>query len=111
MKNFDEIAKDKRIQVSRRGVDGLDGWLTIKGQLFFFVCSNGCGWDHVSVSLRNRCPSWNEMCIVKDIFFSESECCVEYHPAKEDYVNMHPYCLHIWKPQDCEMPKPPKLFV
>lgn len=27
------------------------------------------GWDHVSVSLPNRCPTWEEMCKVKDLFF------------------------------------------
>lgn len=73
--------------------------------------SNGGGWDHVSVSHKNRCPTWAEMCIIKDIFFDEEECCVEYHPAKSKYVNIYPNCLHIWKPQNRSIPVPPKVFV
>lgn len=111
MKTFEEIQSDKRIQKMDCAADGFNGWVTIKGQVFFFVCSTGGGWDHVSVSHRKRCPSWEEMCIVKDIFFNKNECCVEYHPAETDYVNLHPYCLHIWKPKDVEFPTPPKYFV
>ena len=111
MKKFEEIQSDKRIQKMDSAADGFNGWVTIKGQVFFFVCSTGGGWDHVSVSQRKRCPSWEEMCIVKDIFFNKNECCVEYHPAAKDYVNLHPNCLHIWKPQNADLPTPPKHFV
>ena len=111
MKNAEEIMQDKRIQVKQKGDDGFNGWITFQGKTFYFVCSNGGGWDHVSVSMRNRCPSWDEMCKVKDIFFKKDECCIEYHPAERDYVNLYPYCLHIWKPQKQEIPKPPKYFV
>ena len=31
--------------------------------------------------------------------------------GEEDYVNVHPYCLHIWRPQHQDLPKPPKIFV
>ena len=111
MKEVSEIRQDRRVQVGMASYDGMTGWLTMKGSTFMFVCSWGGGWDHVSVSLRNRCPSWNEMCEVKDIFFRKDECCVEYHPAEKDYVNNYPYCLNIWKPQKTEIPKPPKIFV
>ena len=56
-------------------------------------------------------PTWEEMCKIKGIFFGPDECCVEYHPAEKDYVNVHPYCLHIWRPQNAEIPKPPTIFV
>ena len=111
MKKIDDILKDRRIQKKQLGVDGMSGWITLKGKSLVFVASFGGGWDHVSVSLANRCPTWDEMCEVKDIFFDEHETCVEYHPAKQDYVNVYPYCLHIWRPQDVELPKPPKIFV
>jgi hypothetical protein len=39
------------------------------------------------------------------------EMVVEYHPAKADYVNLHPLCLHLWRPTVMHMPKPPKIFV
>ena len=111
MKSFEEIRSDRRFQGKLKGVDGGACWVTVRGQVLNVIYSNGGGWDHVSVSLPNRCPTWDEMCVIKDIFFREDECCVEYHPAKEEYVNIHKYCLHIWKPQNAEIPIPPKSYV
>ena len=53
------------------------------------------GWEHVSVSADGRCPTWDEMCWVKDLFWTEDECTMQLHPPKSDYVNCHPHCLHI----------------
>lgn len=111
MKSFDEIRADKRFQRESVAVDGVKGWVTIRGINFRVTATNGGGWDHVSVSLRNRCPSWDEMCKIKDIFFGPEECVVQYHPAQSEYVNIHPYCLHLWKPQNRSIPVPPKIFV
>ena len=112
MKSLEEIKQNKRVIVHNAGVDGGAGWIQFTNRLVAGVIwSFGGGWDHVSVSFKDRCPTWDEMCQVKDIFFREDEVCVEYHPAKKDYVNIHPFCLHIWKPQVAEMPTPPKIFV
>jgi hypothetical protein len=75
------------------------------------VVSDEDGWDHVSVSLPSRCPTWEEMCAVKELFFRDDEAAVEYHPPKADYVNHHPYCLHLWRPQGQELPLPPAWMV
>ncbi len=75
------------------------------------IASNGMGWEHVSVSRDDRCPTWDEMCQVKDLFWDEDDCVVQYHPPKSDYVNIHKNCLHLWRPMDVEMPRPPKLMV
>jgi len=69
------------------------------------------GWEHVSVSTKYRIPNWTEMSFVKDLFWREDECVVQYHPPKSDYVNYHPHCLHLWRPLNAEMPMPPSLFV
>jgi hypothetical protein len=55
------------------------------------------GWEHVSVSARNRCPNWPEMCFVKELFWEDEECVFQLHPPKSQYVNNHPFCLHLWK--------------
>ena len=62
------------------------------------IASDGEGWEHVSVSLPNRCPTWDEMCKVKALFWDDEDCVVQFHPPKRDYVNLHPYCLHLWRP-------------
>lgn len=61
--------------------------------------SDGGGWDHVSVSLKTRTPTWDEMCAIKDLFFDPHEVVMQIHPAKYNYVNHHPFCLHLWRPQ------------
>ena len=63
------------------------------------VISDGEGWDHVSVSLPDRCPTWEEMEYVKRLFFDPREAAFQFHPPLENYVNFHEFCLHIWKPQ------------
>lgn len=69
------------------------------------------GWEHVSVSLDWRTPRWDEMSFVKDLFWGEDECVVQYHPPRLDHVNHHPFCLHLWKPTSAEIPRPPTHLV
>ncbi|HRZ15320.1 MAG TPA: hypothetical protein P5110_07425 [Candidatus Omnitrophota bacterium] len=81
------------------------------GAIVMVVSSDGGGWDHVSVSCRNRCPRWEEMCYIKDLFFEPEETVIQFHPKKSAYVNNHPYCLHLWKKQGAEIELPPTEFV
>lgn len=85
----------------------------IGGRAFFVIASDGGGWDHVSVHLKNqkRLPTWDEMCAIKDMFFEAEECVVQYHPPHSEYVNDHPYVLHLWRPADGDIKRPPKIFV
>jgi hypothetical protein len=79
--------------------------------------SDGLGWEHVSVSVGHersdpsRCPTWEEMCWIKDLFWDKSDTVIQYHPAEENYVNMHPYVLHLWRPVNNELPLPDPLLV
>jgi hypothetical protein len=75
------------------------------------IASEGRGWEHVSVSLKNRCPNWPEMSFVKGLFWDDEEAVMQLHPPKSDYVNCHPYCLHLWKPLGVEIPLPPSIMV
>lgn len=85
----------------------LDG----SNRTFFVIASNGGDWDHVSVSTEYRCPRWEEMQQIKDLFFEPEEVVMQLHPAKSEYVNNHPYCLHMWRPQRADIPLPPPIFV
>lgn len=45
------------------------------------------GWEHVSVSvpdMPHKCPSWEEMCLVKALFWDAHECVVQFHPPEAD---------------------------
>lgn len=69
------------------------------------------GWEHVSVSSEVRPPIWEEMCWIKDLFWTDEECVMQLHPPKADYVNNHPNCLHLWRPLKAEIPRPKKIQV
>lgn len=75
-------------------------------------------WEHVSVSVRNRkmdvvrrCPTWEQMCLVKSIFWEDEQPVMQLHPRASEYVNSHAFCLHLWRPVDREIPTPPSIFV
>lgn len=94
--------------------DSGNGFFMVKlrhGQTVKVIASNGLGWEHVSVSRKDRCPTWDEMCQVKDLFWSDDDCVVQYHPARSDYVNDHPNCLHLWRPIDVVLPMPDMVLV
>lgn len=75
------------------------------------LASNGDGWDHVSVSLTNRCPRWQEMEFVKRTFFLPGEVAMQLHVAAADHISLHPHCLHLWRPHKAAIPLPPKEMV
>lgn len=114
--------------------NGLKGYESKRGDTFgFFIWQVGrtqiraiavdgeeTGWEHVSVSLLyenqnrkkiSRMPTWQEMCWVKDKFWTAEEAVVQFHPPESEYVNNHPHCLHLWKCVDKPFPLPDSLFV
>ena len=94
---------------------------TAKLARLFVLASDGAEfeWEHVSVHVtyrdgldkKKRVPTWSEMCYVKDLFWEKGECVVQFHPAEEEYVNRHPYTLHLWKERGKEFPTPPRICV
>ena len=122
MRNLKELEKFRMREQEKKyyGMYG-DEWngcfkVFAAGRSFFVIVSNGGGWDHVSVTpcseKRKTCPTWEEMCKIKDMFFDPEEIVVQYHPPKSRYVNRHPYCLHLWRPNNGEsIITPPTEFV
>lgn len=95
------------------GNNGAFSVRTKDGVDLFVIASDGGGWEHVSVSPvgKKRCPTWEEMCYVKSLFWSPDEVVIQYHPAESNYVNQYPYCLHLWRPMHAEIPMPPLVMV
>jgi hypothetical protein len=83
------------------------------GHTVRILASDGGGWEHVSVSIEGarRCPNWEEMCWVKDMFWTPEEWVMQFHPAASDYVNCHNYTLHLWRPVGEAFPTPPSIMV
>lgn len=58
------------------------------------------GWEHVSMDIdfpTERVPNFQEMSILKDMFWNSTEITMQVFPAEKDYVNCHPYTLHLWR--------------
>jgi hypothetical protein len=91
----------------------------VGGLAFFCICSQDMGWEHVSahivrrgaLTMVKRTPTWEEMCWLKDLFWESEEEVAQYHPARSEYVNIHPYTLHLWRPMGAELPTPPSIMV
>lgn len=87
---------------------------TGKGMYILCKASGGEGWEHVSISIpsEQRCPTWEEMCFVKQLFWNDPEdVVIQYHPAKKDYISMHNYCLHLWRKEGTNFETPPSVLV
>lgn len=110
-----------RVRRGKLGSDdsyGNDGAFLVpschRDEVLTVISSDGLGWEHVSVSLgptSRKCPSWEEMCQVKGLFWDEDVCVIQFHPAKKDYVNFHKGCLHMWRQIGAAIAVPPKFMV
>jgi len=113
MRPLDEIAKLSKLDLSviQTGEDGGVFMVRHANQWLKVIASWGMGWDHVSVSLSHRTPTWAEMERVKRIFFKPDEVAMQLHVAESDHINLHPYALHLWRSQNESIPLPPKELV
>lgn len=87
----------------------------VSGRDLIVIASDGEGWEHVSVSAKDnskiRTPVWDEMNYIKDLFWDEEECVVQFHPPKKEYVNNQSNTLHLWKPIGKKIETPPSILV
>ena len=124
MRDIEDIKATAGIVIKKEGKDGFGGTVfpveykagkikidTRIDKTLHFIFSWGMGFEHLSVSTPVKTPTWEQMCKMKEIFWKDDEVCMQLHPKKDEYVNMHEYCLHIWKPIDKEIPTPPSIMV
>lgn len=53
-------------------------------------------WEHVSVSRRNRLPSWDDLVLVKERFVGPEREALQLLPKRSEHINLARHCLHIW---------------
>ena len=112
---------DGRIMTGMWGTtdaDGRNGRFFLRGsgktRHLIATASDRGGWEHVSVVVHEfpyDTPTWAEMCRVKENFWDDEDVVVQYHPKASEYVNLHPGCLHLWRPANGEMPRPDPILV
>lgn len=118
MKQFNEILQDTRIIKVFKNVE-TDLVSKLKVEVRSIKQSDKAlvsltrivGWEHLSVSFKNKIPSWECMNEMKEMFFYDDEECFQLHPKADNYVNNNEYTLHIWRPVDGNFPIPPSVLV
>lgn len=118
MRKFNEILQDRRVLKVYKNVE-TDVVSKLKLEVRSNKASDKClvsltsikGWEHLSVSHKNKIPSWNTMQEMKEMFFYDNEECFQIHPKADDYVNNNEYTLHIWRPVDGMKQIPPSILV
>ena len=69
------------------------------------------GWEHVSVSLAHRTPTWEEMEFVRDLFWLPEDTVLQFSVPREQHINAHPFCLHMWRKIGATVELPPPILV
>lgn len=83
----------------------------VDGGVLRVIAANADGWDHVSVSRKDRTPTWEEMEHIKRRFFKEDELVLQFHVPVKKHINFHSHCLHLWRSHDSDPLLPPVLMV
>jgi hypothetical protein len=85
------------------------------GWRLMLICSDGEGWEHVSVHAfrgrLERTPKWIEMVFVKSLCWDDDDVVIQFHPRAAEYVNDHPHTLHLWRPIHAVIPTPDRVLV
>ena len=113
MKRLEDIKQSRRLIIAEITDDGFSGIISMPLWKGSIICSWGGGWEHCSVSpsKKNTIPTWDDMCMIKDLIFKEDEAVIQIHPPKDEYVNNMPNCLHLWRYLDGNMVLPPSFMV
>lgn len=93
---------------------GNNGYFKImfKNAVLHVISSDGGGWEHVSISLaKSRCPLWEEMCYIKDLFWDKEDCVLQFHPPESQYINNVRNCLHLWRKCNENFILPPQAMI
>lgn len=61
--------------------------------------SEEVGW-HISISGPNRYPTWDEVSHARYTLIPDDINMAMMLPKKQDYVNVHDYCFHLWQMPD-----------
>ena len=57
---------------------------------------DGRDWVHMSVSRKNRSPSWDDLIFARDTVLGRDTKAIQVFPPASEHVNIHPHCHHLW---------------
>lgn len=78
----------------------LQGWeRRLAGQTVILSQSrhrDGRRWVHLSMSTLTRPPTWKELVAAKEVFLGKETRAIQVCPPRSEYVNHHPFVLHLF---------------
>lgn len=78
---------------------------------YFCSVEDSDSWEHVAVTIHlPRAPTWQEMTVAKNTFWDAGDVVMQFHPAHEEYINNHVFCLHLFRPIGIYFPAPPAII-
>lgn len=113
MKKIEDIVSCGRIAIDTKNDDGFRGIIQFPHWQGSLIVSWGGGWEHASVApfRKSYTPTWDDMCFLKNLIWSEEEAVIQIHSPKSEYVNNLSNCLHLWRCTYKDMVLPPSCFV
>lgn len=55
------------------------------------------GYLHLSISTPDALPSYAELKAARYVFCPDEIYMAEIFPPKSEFINVHPYCRHLWQ--------------
>lgn len=98
-----EIQRNEGLQIVREKCDELNRAWRVKRGVFrsgLILASVATYedklWYHVSFSLKDKIPSYEQTLFVRKACFSGSAKVIQVFPPVEEHYSFHPNCLHLW---------------
>lgn len=61
------------------------------------LVSTDAGYLHLSISHKERYPTWDEIKSAREEFLPMDKTFAIYFPPSDEYVNIHPNCFHLYE--------------
>jgi len=55
-------------------------------------------WLHMSVSRKDRMPSYQDIVDAKEFFLGPERRAIQVFPKRSEHFSFHPFCLHLYSP-------------
>jgi hypothetical protein len=68
----------------------------IMGSCLVVTSIDGDKW-HLSISCVDRLPTYEELKKARYKYTPNRLSMAQIFPPREEFVNLHPYCLHLWE--------------
>lgn len=73
-----------------------------KGELRIIVSLDAGLW-HISISHPSRLPTYEELKEARYVFAPDNIYMAQIFPPQDQFINVHPYCLHLYQLSDVEI--------